>query len=156
MKKLPIRRAAVVLTLAMATYMFQPLRAGAQAAATVSTAQVAGVVTAAEKALGGYIFPDVGARAIARLRARLPDYQRLTDPAALVVAMNVDLAATTHDKHIRVSYPNDAPGESSGGAVRSRGTRQPSRGTRAERGLPNGPPVRRQRRLLGLPRFLVR
>jgi hypothetical protein len=114
MSNLQIRQVALGLALAMATpAIVQPLPTSAQTA-SLSAGQVATVVTAAEKALGGYIFPDVGARAIARLRARLPAYQQSTDPTALVVAMNADLAATTHDKHIRVSYPNDAPAESSG------------------------------------------
>lgn len=115
MKNMQIRRAGLTLAAALIlSTVMPPLRTTADATATIAPTQVAAVVKAAQKALGGYIFPDIGARAIARLQARLPDYKKMTDPAALVVAMNADLAEITHDKHVRASYPNEAPGEDSG------------------------------------------
>jgi len=115
MRTLEIRRFALALAFAaVAASAAPPVATSAEPAGAISPAQVTTVVAAAVKALGGYIFPDVGARASARLRARLPDYRKLTDPTALAAAMNADLAEITHDKHVRVSYPNEAPDESSG------------------------------------------
>lgn len=79
------------------------------AVATMTPAKVDVVVDAAVDALRAYVFPHVGARAIARLKERRAAYERLADPTGLRAAMNADLAEVTHDKHVRVIYPFEAP-----------------------------------------------
>jgi hypothetical protein len=114
MKLLDLCRSQVAVVVALLALTGTTPRPSVADSPALSPAQVATVVTAAEKALEGYVFPSVGARAIGRLRARLPDYQKLTGQTELVAAMNADLAEVTHDKHVRVYYPNEAPGRSSG------------------------------------------
>ncbi len=106
------RRTALTLVAALLAAILTPISARANAPALMP-AQVDSIVAAANDALGGYIFPEIGARAIARLKARRSAYELLADPTALKAAMNADLAEITNDKHVRVIYPFEAP-QSSG------------------------------------------
>lgn len=51
-----------------------------------------------------YIFPEVGAQMIARLRERLPDYTAIADPGALAAAITADLQGISRDKHLHMDY----------------------------------------------------
>lgn len=75
------------------------------AAAALSQAQIDAVLGSAEKAFSDYVFPDVAAKTVAMLRANTPRYEKLSDPKAFRAAVNADLYSSTHDKHVRVSYP---------------------------------------------------
>ncbi len=65
------------------------------------------MLASAETALHDYVFPEVGAKTIAMLRANTPRYERLADAKAFVAAVNADLFESTRDKHVRVAYPFD-------------------------------------------------
>ncbi|HTZ54474.1 MAG TPA: S41 family peptidase [Candidatus Acidoferrum sp.] len=77
------------------------------AVAALTPAQVDSVVAGAEKAFSSYIFPDVAAKAVARLKEKAPAYRTITDPDVLAKTMTADLFAVTHDKHVHIEYPFD-------------------------------------------------
>jgi hypothetical protein len=76
-------------------------------AAALSPVQVDAVIAGAEKAFGDYVFPAVAKSAVVALKQREHAYRAIADPAALVTAVNADLLAVTHDKHVRLNYPFD-------------------------------------------------
>lgn len=76
-------------------------------AASLTPAQVDTVITGAEKAFHDYVFPEVAAKAVAMLKEREPAYRTITDTDSFVKAINVDLLAITHDKHVTIHYPID-------------------------------------------------
>lgn len=75
------------------------------AATTLTPAQIDGVLAKTEQAFSVYPFPAVAKQAVATLKARTPQYEKLNDPKAFQSAINHDLAAVTHDKHVHVAYP---------------------------------------------------
>lgn len=82
----------------------EPLR-GAPAAPHLDAAARRGVVDEAAKRLTQeYVFPDVGRRAATALSENLAagQYDAITDPDAFARRLTEDLAAVTHDKHLRV------------------------------------------------------
>jgi len=75
------------------------------AAAALAPSQIATVISNAEKAFHDYVFPDVAAQTVAMLQRNVQRYEALSDPHAFVAAVNTDLRAATHDKHVHVFYP---------------------------------------------------
>ena len=70
------------------------------------------VLDAAEKALGDYLYPKIGAQAIATLRSRRDAYMQIDDPQAFAAAVTKDLYASTHDLHEKLYYsPTELPDE---------------------------------------------
>ena len=58
-----------------------------------------------------YVFPDVAAKAAAKVQAGLAagDYAALDDPNAFAARLTADLAGVAHDKHMRVMSLTAAP-----------------------------------------------
>ncbi len=79
-------------------------------AATLTPAQIDSVISAAEKARF-YAFPQTAARAVVMLKANTPRYVKLSDSNALKEAVDKDLYAVTHDKHIHLLYPFEGSDE---------------------------------------------
>lgn len=77
-------------------------------AVSLSSRTVDSVLENMEKAFNQYIYPSVAAKTVEALRQNTPRYERLTDTKAFVAALNRDLYASTHDKHVHVLYPYDA------------------------------------------------
>lgn len=78
------------------------------AALTLSPGQIDVMLGSAEKAFHNYVFPEVAAKTVALLRRNTARYERLSDPQAFKAAVNADLYAATHDKHVRMAYPMPA------------------------------------------------
>lgn len=118
----------------------QASAAPAQAPAPVSAAERAQVVSDLAKALeANFVFPQVGARYAAMLRARLASgaYDGLTDPTAFGETVTADLQAVSKDGHLRL-----AP-EAAFGQGRPPAADAPS-STRA-----SGPPGLEEARMIG-------
>lgn len=77
------------------------------AVAALTPAQAGVLLAKAETAFHDYVFPNVAARAVAMLKSNARRYEAISDPGAFVAAVNVDLMAVTHDKHVRVYFPID-------------------------------------------------
>lgn len=75
------------------------------AASALTPAQIDTVVVNVEKEFHRYIFPNVAAKTITTLKSHRRTYEQNSDPKALVKAINADLLAVTHDKHVELVYP---------------------------------------------------
>lgn len=76
-------------------------------AVSLSPSQIDTVLSGIEQSFHSYIFPDVAARTVTMLQSNTRRYEMLSDPKELIVALNSDLYASTHDKHVHVSYQAD-------------------------------------------------
>ena len=75
------------------------------AVATLAPSQVDGMLAKAEAAFNDYVFPDVASRAVDILRRNRAKYEAIHDPEVFKGAVDADLYAVTHDKHVRLRYP---------------------------------------------------
>jgi hypothetical protein len=78
------------------------------AAVALSPAQIDSMLASAERTFNNYVFPDVAAKTVEMLRRNTPRYENISDPKAFISAVNADLYASTHDKHVNIWYPFDA------------------------------------------------
>ena len=67
------------------------------------------VEAAAAKIQQLYVFPDVGAKAAERIRAREAAYESLGSASELAAAVTADLHDVTHDKHLRLLLEPESP-----------------------------------------------
>src|SRR5581483_125638 len=74
-------------------------------AISLTPAQVDQMLARAEASFRNYIFPDIAAKTVEMLKRNTPQYERLSEPGAFVTAVNSDMYASTHDKHVRINYP---------------------------------------------------
>lgn len=77
----------------------------AAATATLTASQVDSILVKAEAAFSDYVFPDVASKAVATLKSNTPKYEAIHDPTAFTAAVDTDLYAVTHDKHVHLWYP---------------------------------------------------
>lgn len=79
------------------------------AAVTVLTpSQIGTLLVKAEAAFHDYVFPDVAVRAVDMLKSNAARYESISSASGFAAAVNADLLAVTHDKHVRIDYPFDA------------------------------------------------
>jgi hypothetical protein len=74
------------------------------AAPVFTEATRAALVSGAEKALGDYTFAEKIPALRATLEAHRAAYLQIADPVAFVDAVDADLYAVAHDKHVRLRY----------------------------------------------------
>ena len=77
---------------------------GPAAPTAFSQSQRAAVLDGAEKAVGDYTFADKVPALRATLAAHRTAYLAVDDPTAFAAAVNADLYAVAHDKHLRIKY----------------------------------------------------
>lgn len=77
---------------------------GPAAPAAFSQTQRAAILAGAEKAVGDYTFAEKVPAIRAALEAHREAYLQIDDPKAFAEAVNADLYAVAHDKHLRVKY----------------------------------------------------
>ncbi|HEY1654270.1 MAG TPA: S41 family peptidase [Candidatus Tumulicola sp.] len=95
--------------LALALLIAAPILASAADPAAVpapafTEATRAALISGAEKAIGDYVFAAKVAPLSAILEQRRAAYLQIADRAAFVEAVNADLYAVAHDKHLRLKY----------------------------------------------------
>jgi retinol-binding protein 3 len=77
---------------------------GPPAPAAFSQTERAAILDGAEKAVGDYTFADKVPALRATLAANRASYLAVDDPTAFAAAVNADLYAVAHDKHLRIKY----------------------------------------------------
>jgi hypothetical protein len=80
--------------------------------AQLDGAERARVLAAIGPAIGAhYVFPDVGTKMVADLRARIArgDYDRYSTHTEFAARVTDDLRAISHDRHVMLEYVADAP-----------------------------------------------
>ena len=77
---------------------------GPAAPAAFSQTQRAAILAGAEKAVGDYTFAEKVPAIRAALEANRAAYLQIEDPKAFADAVNADLYAVAHDKHLRIRY----------------------------------------------------
>ena len=119
---MPSRALLIAATLA-ALPLTRPVAAQAPAPAPAPAAQAVKPVDAAERKAvleqlasaleANFVFPDVGARYAAMLRANLASgaYDRFTDPAEFAKAVTADIQAVSSDGHLKLvlAHPRTGP-----------------------------------------------
>lgn len=117
MRKQFLALGAAMTLVASTTAVAQPATPAAAAAAPFDTEARRSVVeTTAMALIDNYVFPDVGARAAALIRANLKvgGYEGL-DRTAFAERLTTDLRGVTHDLHMRVSVEGQPPALPSNG-----------------------------------------
>jgi retinol-binding protein 3 len=89
-------------------------------AAAFTAAERAAILAGAEKAVGDYTFTEKVPAIRAAIEAHRAAYVQIDDPKAFADAVNADLYAAAHDKHLRIKYSALAA-PANGGAQRDAG-----------------------------------
>lgn len=99
-----LRLLAPLLLLGAPALMGQAAPPSAAAPALTAEARKAAVEALADRLAARFVFPEVGARYAARLRARLAEgaYEGLTEPAAFAARLTADLQGVAPDRHLKV------------------------------------------------------
>ena len=111
LKSLAAALAAAFIAAPVAPATAQPLGPPAAQAPFDAAARKAAVEAAAKALRDRYVYPDVGARAAAKIEGNLAAgaYDGLTDRIAFAERLTADLAEIAHDKHMRVSAVGGPP-----------------------------------------------
>lgn len=78
-------------------------------ALALAPAQIDSVLANVEQAFHAYVFPQTAGQAVSMLKRNTPRYESLRDSSVFVEAVNKDLLAVTHDKHIKLHYDPERP-----------------------------------------------
>lgn len=78
-------------------------------ALALTSAQIDTVLSNVEHAFHAYVFPDTATQAVSMLKRNTARYESISDSSVFVEAVNGDLLAVTHDKHIKLHYDPEHP-----------------------------------------------